>query len=155
MQTASHGGVTLDSRTSWATFVHFGDPGSLFCAKVARWYAEALAYGWEHWNRVRRMASPVAYLYRVGQSRTRPRKVRTLIERHPDVDVWCEPGLPSALAALPERQRVVVVLVHGFGWTLTEVGELIGLRKTTIQNHLERAMTSLRAHLEEPVDERT
>jgi RNA polymerase sigma factor, sigma-70 family len=116
--------------------------------------AEALAYGWEHWNRVRRMASPVGYLYRVGQSRTRPRKVRTLIERHSVSEVWCEPGLPSALAALPERQRVVVVLVHGFGWTLAEVADLLGLRKTSVQNHLERAMARLRADLEEPVDER-
>ena len=33
--------------------------------------AEALAYAWEHWSRVREMDSPVGYLYRVGRSRTR------------------------------------------------------------------------------------
>ena len=117
--------------------------------------AEALAYGWEHWDRVGRMTSPIGYLYRVGQSRTRPRKLRTLVERHSVVDVWCEPGLPAALAALPERQRVVAVLVHGFGWSLSEVGDLLGVRKTSVQNHLERAMARLRTDLEVPVDERT
>jgi hypothetical protein len=29
--------------------------------------AEALAYGWEHWAKVRRMANPYGYLFRVGQ----------------------------------------------------------------------------------------
>ena len=30
--------------------------------------SEALVYGWQHWDRVREMANPVGYLYRVGQS---------------------------------------------------------------------------------------
>jgi len=55
-----------------------------------------------------------------------------------------EPGLPGALAALTQRQRSVVVLVHCFEWTLTEVADLLGLSKTTVQNHLERGMASLR-----------
>ena len=29
--------------------------------------SEALAYGWEHWDRVAGMANPAGYLYRVGQ----------------------------------------------------------------------------------------
>jgi hypothetical protein len=36
--------------------------------------AEALAYGWEHWSKVRAMKNPTGYLYRVGQSRSRARK---------------------------------------------------------------------------------
>ena len=35
--------------------------------------AEALAYAWEHWERVHGMVKPVGYLYRVGQSKSRPR----------------------------------------------------------------------------------
>src|SRR5690242_1361193 len=38
--------------------------------------AEALAYAWENWERVRVMENAVGYLYRVGQSRTRPRRRR-------------------------------------------------------------------------------
>ncbi len=50
-----------------------------------------------------------------------------------------EPGLPGALAALSQRQRLAVVLVPGFGYTLRELAELTGIKVTTVQNHLERA----------------
>jgi hypothetical protein len=36
--------------------------------------AEALAWAWEHWERLRPMTNPVGYLYRVGRSRTRGRR---------------------------------------------------------------------------------
>jgi DNA-directed RNA polymerase specialized sigma24 family protein len=49
---------------------------------------------------------------------------------------------------LSEGQRTAVVLVHGFGWTLREVGELTGVQPTTVQNHLERGLAKLRAALE-------
>lgn len=109
--------------------------------------AEALVYGWQHWGRISGMENPVGYLYRVGLSRgrrllSRRRPVLDAVEsaRIPDV----EPRLPDALAQLSERQRTVVVLVHCFQWTQSEVGELLGLSKTTVQNHLERGMAGLR-----------
>jgi RNA polymerase sigma factor (sigma-70 family) len=112
--------------------------------------AEALAWGWEHWDRLRAMENPVGYLFRVGQSR-RPRRRRPPVV-FPPVDSadepWFEPGLPRALASLTEHQRVVTVLVHGFGWTLREVGDLLGIKVTSAQNHLERGLAKLRAHLE-------
>jgi DNA-directed RNA polymerase specialized sigma24 family protein len=115
--------------------------------------AEALAYAWEHWDRVQEMGNAVGYLYRVGQSRTRPRRVRRLFDRgHHAGDPVVEPALPAALAALSERQRVAVVLVHGFGWTLAEVAEVTGLRVTTVQNHVTRGLDHLRRKLEVHVD---
>jgi DNA-directed RNA polymerase specialized sigma24 family protein len=39
------------------------------------------------------------------------------------------------------------VLVHGYGYTLREVAELTGIRQTTVQNHLTRGLTRLRATL--------
>ena len=36
---------------------------------------ETLAYAWEHWDRVRPMEKPVGCLFRVGQSKTRPRLI--------------------------------------------------------------------------------
>ena len=109
--------------------------------------ADALTYAWEHWRRVRRMQNPAGYVYRVARSRARPRKVPPLppvdAVRLPDV----EPGLPGALAALPERQRVVVLLVHGFGWTHAEVGELLGISESTVRNHLARGLDHLRRKL--------
>jgi DNA-directed RNA polymerase specialized sigma24 family protein len=116
--------------------------------------ADALAYGWEHWGRVRMMANPVGYLYRVGRSRLRPRKQPTLFpmvaeDRLPDV----EPKLPTLLARLPERQRVAVVLVHGFAWTHEEVAQLLGISVSTVRNHLTRGLERLRRELEVRVDD--
>ena len=54
-----------------------------------------------------------------------------------------EPGLPAALASLPERQRVAVVLVHGFGYTLREVADLTGIKTATVQNHLDELSTQI------------
>jgi hypothetical protein len=33
--------------------------------------AEALAFGWEHWDDIKVMENPIGYLYRVGRSRVR------------------------------------------------------------------------------------
>jgi DNA-directed RNA polymerase specialized sigma24 family protein len=107
--------------------------------------AEAMAYAWERFASVSSMENPAGYLYRVGQSRSRrrarprsfppPREVGL-----PDV----EPGLPGALGALSERQRVCVTLVHAYDWTHQEVAELLGLSRSSVQNHVERGLENLR-----------
>jgi DNA-directed RNA polymerase specialized sigma24 family protein len=109
--------------------------------------AEALAFAWEHWDRIEQMENAAGYLYRVGQSRTRmnPAPPSLAPEEQPGGDF--EPKLIPALLALTNRQRTAVVLVHGFGWTLREVGEMTGTRTTTVQNHLERGLSKLRAAL--------
>jgi DNA-directed RNA polymerase specialized sigma24 family protein len=93
------------------------------------------------------MHNPVGYLYRVGQSRTRPRRRRPVFWRSEHEDPTVEPKLEPALARLSERQRVAVVLVHGFGWTLGEVAELMGVTVATIQTHADRGMRQLRERL--------
>jgi DNA-directed RNA polymerase specialized sigma24 family protein len=55
-----------------------------------------------------------------------------------------------ALAALSERQRIAVVLIHGFDWTMRDVAELTGIRVTTVQSHLERGLRNLRSSMEVP-----
>lgn len=110
--------------------------------------AEALAWAWENWDRVRAMDNPRGYLFRVGQSRTRRKKSRPVFVRHEWQEPVVEPYLGEALSELSESQRVAVVLVHGFGWTMREVGELTGAKVTTIQTHLERGLKRLRAALE-------
>jgi RNA polymerase sigma factor (sigma-70 family) len=114
--------------------------------------AESVAVAWERWDEIRKMANPAGYLFRVGQSRTRGRKqITTLISRPENNEVWVEPGLPKALGALPERQRVVVYLVHAYGIPVHEVATLLGLRDPTVRTHLRRALSSLRRSLK--VDE--
>jgi RNA polymerase sigma factor (sigma-70 family) len=65
---------------------------------------------------------------------------------------WVEPALIPALVGLSEQQRVVVVLVHGYGWTQREVAELLALTPSTVQKHLERALARLRTALEVRAD---
>jgi DNA-directed RNA polymerase specialized sigma24 family protein len=107
--------------------------------------AEALAFAWEHFEEVQAMENPAGYLYRVGQSRTRRRKQPVVFPRPgqdgiPEV----EPRLPGALGSLSERQRVCLALVYAFEWTHQEVADLLGLSRSSVQNHVERGISRLR-----------
>ena len=96
--------------------------------------AEALAYGWEHWERVRVMGNPMGYLYVVGRDRARRvgRFLRPVLSPvDSDRTPWVEPGLPGALARLPEKQRIVVMLLHCYEWTISEVAEFLEVSKST------------------------
>jgi DNA-directed RNA polymerase specialized sigma24 family protein len=109
--------------------------------------AEALAYAWEHWSRVSEMQNAPGYLFRVGQSRTRHRRVPLTFDVSDQRQPEYEPRLIPVLRSLSQRQRTAVVLVHGFGWTLREVAEMTGTKVTTVQNHVERGLAKLRAEL--------
>lgn len=111
--------------------------------------AEALAYAWEHWDRVQAMTNPVGYLYRVGRTRGlwAFRRPSRLPRPDPSEAAWFEPGLPGALERLSEKQRTAVLLIKGFGWTYTEVAELWGVATGTVQQHVERGLAKLRAGL--------
>jgi len=109
--------------------------------------AEALAAGWEHWEQVRKMANPIGYSYRAGQSRTRGHKEPVVYSIPDDAEQWVEPGLPEALRALPERQRVAVVLASGYGMPVTEVAQLMRSRPSTVQTHVARGLAALRRSL--------
>jgi len=112
--------------------------------------AEALAYGWEHWAHIEVMDNPAGYLYRVAHNyaaKSRGRR-RVSLPQAPLANLpWVEPGLPDALARLTERQRVAVYLVFGHEWSTSEVADLLGISKTTVQNHVERGMAKLRRRL--------
>jgi DNA-directed RNA polymerase specialized sigma24 family protein len=146
--------TVVDSFTDWA---HDAEP-KLRRALIASFgpqigrdaAAEALSYVWEHWDRVGRMENPIGYAYATGRDRAR----RILRRRRPVLmalpsgglpDV--EPGLPAALAHLPERQRTVLLLLHGQEWTMSEVAGLLGISKSTVQNHAERGLATLRRSL--------
>jgi RNA polymerase sigma-70 factor (ECF subfamily) len=112
--------------------------------------AEALAYGWEHWDELRVMENPAGYLYRVAQTSARRQRREAplfpgiVAEELPTV----EPGLPAALARLSEIQRTVVVLLHGLDWSEREVADLLGVHRSTVRRHRERGMAKLRASME-------
>ena len=94
--------------------------------------------------------NPLGYVYGVGRNKAR----RTSLWRRPVmIDVrhdrlpHVEPGLPAAVARLSEKQRVVVTLLYGYDWSLSEVAELLGTGKTTAQKHGERGLARLREAL--------
>ena len=112
--------------------------------------AEALAYGWEHWDRIHTMENPAGYLYRVGRHyaiRLRSSRVVSLPGVDPECERWVEPGLPAALGKLSEQQRVVVALIHGYQWSMSEVAELLDVSKSTVQSYAERGLRRLRTKL--------
>lgn len=109
--------------------------------------ANAFAWAWENWDEVTAMRNPLGYLYRVGQSSVRQRKTPVTFDAPVPPEPWVEPGLAPGLVALSERQRVAVVLIHGYGWTHREVAELTGTSISTVQNHLERGLAQLRRAL--------
>jgi DNA-directed RNA polymerase specialized sigma24 family protein len=118
---------------------------------------EAFAYGWEHWDRVGGMDNPMGYLYTVGRNwgrRQYRRKDRTFpaVEMVMESDPLVEPSLPGALATLSERQRVATVLVHGAGWTTTEVAEFLGIDRGSVHKHAERGLDKLRGAMEVDLD---
>lgn len=112
--------------------------------------AEALAYGWEHWDRISQMGNPAGYLYRVGQTAARSlrRPSPMLPTPAPSEVEEFDPDLLPALEALSESQRVCVVLVHAYGWGQTETAELLGVSPSTVRTHLTRGLNRLHKTLE-------
>lgn len=111
--------------------------------------ADAFAYAWQHWDRVAAMENPAGYLYVVGRNRhlrgLRRRLARPVFDLGSDHgEPWCEPALAVHLARLSDRERTAVMLVNGFQWSMAEVAELLGVSKSTVQTHTERAMAKLR-----------
>ena len=147
-------GMASEDRAAFERFVE--DTGPRLGRALAAVYgfedgrdaaAEALAYAWQNWQQLQHVKNLPGYLFRVGQTRGRPRRQRVLFDIDAGAEHRFEPGLPKALAALSRRQRLAVVLVHGYGYTLREVAELTGIKPTTVQNHLSRGLSRLRSSL--------
>lgn len=109
--------------------------------------AEALGYSWEHWDRVSEMANPIGYIFRVGQSRTRPRRRPVLTQPPPEAAPLIEPGLTAALLALPIKQRTAVWLAHGCGWSHEEIAIALEISTSTVATHVRRGLIRLRTEL--------
>ena len=113
---------------------------------------DALSWAWENWTRLADVDNKLGYLFRVGQSATRrfaSRPVPSVLhvpvqQQPPEID----PRLLPALAQLSEQQRTAVVLVHAFGWTQTEVAQLLDVTVSTVREHITRGLTRLRTLLE-------
>ena len=117
--------------------------------------AIALEYAWEHWDRMTNVENPAGYLYRLAVRRAwrmRSPAVPLTWEVPSEDRVRAEPKLAPALGKLSRRQRTVVVLIDGFEWTHQEVADLLGVGRSTVQQHHERALGRLRDELGVSVD---
>jgi RNA polymerase sigma-70 factor, ECF subfamily len=117
--------------------------------------SDALAWAWEHWDRVQHMDNQCGYLYRVAQSSARRHRRwrRRIVLPAETFDAGLpapEPGLDRALARLSASQRVAVLLVHGLDWSYKDAAAAMGVPVTTIRNHLVRGLAQLRRELGEP-----
>ena len=116
--------------------------------------SEAMAYAWEHWDRIEHMDNPAGYLYRVGRSRGRVRWRRAAFNPQPAPGLpETEPGLPAALRRLSENQRITVFLVYAMGWTRRETADMLGISINSVGSHLERGLVKLRAALGVRIDD--
>jgi RNA polymerase sigma factor (sigma-70 family) len=120
-------------------------------------YQTALEQAWRGWASLRDRNSAPAWLATIcARSARRSRRIRRrLAARQVSADrgdplgevmLW-DPGLGSALMTLTARQRAVVALHYGQGYTLDEVGRLLGCRGGTVRSHLNRALEHLRKGL--------
>src|SRR5262245_34931765 len=148
-------GTALPERTDFDDFVADVEP-RLRRALVAAYGAEAgreatadaLAWAWQNWDRLRSMDNPAGYLWRGGQTAVRGavrrsrRELTAVVEvelqpvdshREPRV----EPGLDGALAELSPQQRAAVVLVHGYGYSLSEAAAVLACSVSTVRNHVQ------------------
>jgi DNA-directed RNA polymerase specialized sigma24 family protein len=126
--------------------------GAVGASEAADATAEAIAYAFEHWDRISTMDNPTGYLFRVGQSSVRRRHAAALPLPEaiglPDV----EPALVPALLALPETQRTAVWLVHACGWRYSEVAAAMETSTSMVGNHVSRGLAALRQRLGVAVD---
>jgi DNA-directed RNA polymerase specialized sigma24 family protein len=121
--------------------------GRLASHRVGDAVGMALEFAWTNWDRVAVMEYPVAYLFRVGLSKSRHRKQGRLPASPPQEVIDVEPALVSAMQQLPRRQREVVWLVEACEWTPSEVAEALGLSVSAVRTHRSRGLDSLRIHL--------
>jgi RNA polymerase sigma factor (sigma-70 family) len=107
------------------------------------------------WAKVRDLPHRDAWILRVATNLCidhlrRRRRDRRLLEQaapppHADLDPALRLDLVRALAALPKRQREVVVLRHVAGLGEAEVADAMGVSINTVKTHGARALAQLRA----------
>ncbi len=111
--------------------------------------SEALSYAWENWRKVTGLRNPAGWVYRAGQSRSRRffRKPTQLPVPQRSHNPIVEPELPKCLARLSGKQRVAVMLVHAYGYTVRETADLLGVAPSTVHRNAGRALANLREDL--------
>ena len=115
---------------------------------------DALSWAWEHRHRLDGVGNIGGYLFRVGQSAAkREIEWRRPIESPKSAECGeressYEPRLDAAMASLSGQQRAAVLMVHGYGYSLREAADVLGVALGTLRTHLSRGLERLRHELE-------
>lgn len=120
---------------------------------------EAFSEAFVRWNRVSRYNNPGAWVRRVAINklrnahRSRLRGVAAIERMASDSPtapppIETESDLTVALQRLPHKQRISTVLYYVEGLSTAEVAEAMGISQGSVSQHLNRARTALRSHLE-------
>lgn len=116
----------------------------------------ALAQVYARWDRIRPEEGPEGYAHRAVvnaaiDERRRPwrreRVTDVLPERVAPADDGITPAVLEALAALPRRQRAVVVLRYVEDLDVERTAALLGISPGTVKSQASKGLASLRAHL--------
>lgn len=128
----------------------------------------ALAKAYRSWRRVSRSDRPEAYVRRIlvscNSDRFRKRRVREALTAAPpeaagrdEAVSWADErsALLAALAALPPKQRAVIVMRYWEDLPEAEVAEILGCSPGTVKSQASKALAKLRTHpgLAQVVDE--
>lgn len=118
---------------------------------------EALSRALQHWERVREMDSPGGWTYQVAlnvvrrtaRRRTLERRVLRRLSSHADApapagEVW------DVVRALPERQRMAVVLRYVADLAENDIATAMGVTRGTVASTLADARRALAGLLAEP-----
>ncbi|GHD30317.1 SigE family RNA polymerase sigma factor [Streptomyces galbus] len=118
----------------------------------------ALAKAYRSWRRVARADNPEAYVRRMlvtcNSDRFRKRRVTESLTAAPPEVAWRDEGagrveergvLLDALAALPPKQRAVVVLRYWEDLSEAEVAEVLGCSPGTVKSQASKGLAKLRA----------
>lgn len=115
--------------------------------------AAAMAWAWEHQDRLVGVTALRAYLFRVGQSSMRRSWVWAFHNSATFPTEVADSGtgqieealdLAVLLRKLPQKQRTCVLLIHAHGWPYRDVAELLDISVDAVNNHTHRGMNALR-----------
>lgn len=118
---------------------------------------EAMARAFQRWARIRRYDNPAGWAYRVGLnwavSRIRRRRRVRSVAEVPDGSGQADPPLldeqlAAAVAALPVKQRSVVVLRCHLDWSVPQIAAALGVADGTVKSRLHRGLAGVREQLE-------
>lgn len=121
---------------------------------------EALLRAVRQWDQVAALESPGGWVHRVAVnlalSALRKRSTRRRIddrvaswvrsERPAGADIEATLSVRTAVAALPDRQRIAIVLRYFADLPVTEVAELMGCPPGTVKTLTSRAIAALKSH---------